>query len=89
MWTTYKFGGGWKVGGGLEGIGKRFANATNTVEIQDYQRVDALVQYETKQYSLKLNVFNLFDEKYYEGIYSGHVLPGTPRAAQLTVSTKF
>ncbi|MES2831462.1 MAG: TonB-dependent siderophore receptor [Pseudomonadota bacterium] len=89
LWSTYKVAKGWKVGGGLEGVGTRYANATNTAAVPSYKRVDALVEYSPKPYSIKLNVFNLFDEKYYEGVYSGHVLPGTPRTAQLTVSTKF
>jgi catecholate siderophore receptor len=90
VWTTYKLGGGWKVGGGIEGVGDRFANATNTIVVPAYNRVDALVEYAvSKAYSLKLNVFNLFDKKYYEGVYTGHVMPGTPRAAQLTLTAKF
>ncbi|WP_205609603.1 TonB-dependent receptor [Noviherbaspirillum galbum] len=89
LWTTYKFAPGWKVGGGLEGVGLRYANATNTIEVPAYKRVDALLEYAAKKYSIKLNVFNLFNEKYYEGVYTGHVLPGTPRAVQLTLGTKF
>ena len=89
VWSTYKLGGGWKVGGGLEGVGMRYANATNVTEVPAYKRVDALVEYATKSYALKLNVFNLLNEKYYEGVYAGHVLPGTPRAFQVTLSTKF
>ncbi|MBC7501244.1 MAG: TonB-dependent siderophore receptor [Herminiimonas sp.] len=89
LWSTYKLGGGWKVGGGLEGVGARFANANNINVVPSYKRVDALVEYAVKAYALKLNVFNLFNEKYYEGVYAGHVLPGTPRTMQLTLSTKF
>ena len=37
----------------------------------------------------KLNVFNLLNKRYYEGIYRGHVVPGTDRAAQLMLSMKF
>jgi catecholate siderophore receptor len=89
VWTTYKLPGGWKVGGGLEGVGARFANATNTITVPGYKRVDALLEYAVKAYAVKLNVFNLFNEKYYEGIYTGHVMPGTPRALQVTLTTKF
>lgn len=93
IWTTYKLGhwlnGEWKVGGGLEGVGSRYANAANTVEIDAYERLDAIVEYQAKSYAVKLNVFNLLDQEYYEGIYQGHVVPGTPIAAQLTFTTKF
>ncbi len=89
LWTTYKLGGGWKVGGGLEGVGDRFGNAANTNVVPAYRRVDALLEYAVKAYAVKLNVLNLFDKKYYEGVYTGHVLPGTPRAVQVTFSTRF
>ncbi len=89
LWTTYKVADGWKVGGGLEGVGMRYANATNTIEVPTYKRVDALLEYAVKSYAVKLNAFNLFNEKYYEGVYTGHVMPGTPRALQLTLSTRF
>ena len=53
------------------------------------RRKGVVVEYDAKSYAVKLNVFNLFNEKYYEGVYTGHVLPGTPRAMQVTLSTKF
>jgi len=89
LWTTYKFAPGWKVGGGVEGVGDRWANSANSALVPGYRRVDALLEYAAKAYSVKLNVLNLFDKKYYEGVYAGHVLPGTERAMQLTLTTKF
>ena len=90
LWTTYKLPYGFKVGAGIEGTGKRYANATNTIAIKGYTRVDALVEYQaTKNVGVKLNVKNLFNRKYYEGIYAGHILPGTPRAYELTLTAKF
>lgn len=67
----------------------RYANAANTIEAPAYKRVDALLEHATKFYAIKLNVFNRFNEKYYQGVYTGHVLPGTPRAVQVTLTTKF
>jgi catecholate siderophore receptor len=89
IWTTYRLPGGWRVGGGVEGVGARFANAANTIVVPGYKRVDALVEYAAKPFAVKLNVLNLFNEKYYEGVYTGHVMPGTSRALQLTLTTKF
>jgi catecholate siderophore receptor len=89
VWSTYQLDERWKVGGGVEAVGKRYGNNTNTNAAPSYMRWDALVQYQLEKYAFKLNVFNLFNQKYYEGIYSGHVVPGTTRTAQLTVSTKF
>lgn len=90
LWSTYdfKFHGDWKIGAGIEGVGARYANANNRIDIPAYTRVDAMIEYAIKQYSLRVNLFNLCNKKYYEGIYTGHVIPGTPLAAQVTLSMK-
>jgi len=46
-------------------------------------------EYRWSNYALKLNVLNLFDDDYYEGVYAGHAVPGTKRALQLTFSATF
>lgn len=93
IWSTYSLGemlgGRWKVGGGIEAVSRRYSNPANTISLAAYERVDAIISYDTKSYGLKLNIFNLFDKKYYEGLYTGHTVPGTPRAAQLTATVKF
>jgi catecholate siderophore receptor len=90
VWSTYtiKFHGNWKIGGGIEGVGLRYANANNFISIPAYTRVDGLLEYSRENYAVRLNVFNLLNEKYYEGIYTGHVVPGTNRAAQLTLTMR-
>ncbi|WP_409992415.1 hypothetical protein [Plasticicumulans sp.] len=30
VWTTYDLGGGWEIGGGVQGAGKRYGSNTNT-----------------------------------------------------------
>ena len=89
LWSTYKVGGGWKVGLGGERVGMRQANTTNSNAVPSYTRYDALVEYAYQQYSVKLNVFNLLNKDYYEGVYAGHTVPGTKRAAQVTFGVKF
>jgi catecholate siderophore receptor len=89
LWTVYKLSSRWKIGGGLEAVGKRFANTTNTNEAPGYTRADAMLSYEHQNYLFKLNVLNLADRKYYEGIYQGHVVPGTARNVQLSAEYKF
>lgn len=98
LWTTYRLPAGWRVGGGVEGRGARLAygipngTAIPTVnEAPGYRRWDAMVSYEQAKYLIKLNVLNLFDRRYYESVYEngGHVVPGTTRAAQVTVEYKF
>lgn len=98
LWTTYKLGGGWKIGGGVEAKGARLAYGIRpgSDEIEPnvapgYRRWDAMVAFEQARYTLKLNILNLLDEKYYESVYDngGHVVPGTERAVQLTAELRF
>lgn len=89
LWSTYRLGGGWKVGGGVEAIASRYGNATNTNLVPGYKRTDAMLAYESRPATLRLNVLNLFDKPYYEGVYQGHVIPGTLRAVQLTLEMKY
>ena len=66
------------------------AIGNNSNEAPSYVRWDAMAEYElANNWALKLNVFNLFNRRYYEGVYAGHIIPGTDRVAQLTLSTKF
>ncbi len=89
LWTTYKLGGGWKIGGGLEAVGAR-TPADNYVNIApSYTRWDAMASYDQETYYVKLNINNLFDTTYYESLYRGHVVPGTSRTAQLSVGLRF
>ena len=81
LWSTYMLTGHWKIGGGVEAKGKRFAYqpqqavsgafvngqfTPNTAEA--YQRWDAMVAYEEKHWALRLNIKNAFDRLYYDSI---------------------
>lgn len=89
LWTTYKLGGGWKIGGGLESISDR-TPADNYVNIAPaYTRFDALIAYEQENYYVKLNINNVLNEKIYDTLYRGFLVPGTSRTAQLSVGLKF
>jgi len=89
LWSTYKLTQAWKIGAGVEAVGKRYANASNTVTVPAYTRVDGLIEFSQERYDLKFNLLNAFNVDYYEGVYAGHVLPGTARAAQVTLRLKF
>ena len=89
FWSTYKLGDGWRVGGGVEGVGDRFGDQTNANMVPGYSRVDGLIEYSQHRYTVKLNALNLLNKTYYEGVYAGHVLPGNKRAVQLTVELKY
>ena len=89
IWNTYKLTDRIKIGGGLEKVGLRYANTTNTNALPAYTRLDAMAEYTFDPYTLQLNIKNLANTDYYEGVYSGHVVPGTKRSVQVSMNVKF
>ncbi|MBL8471481.1 MAG: TonB-dependent siderophore receptor [Rhodocyclaceae bacterium] len=99
LWTTYKFAPHWKVGGGVEGKSARLAYAaTSTTAVPvtpniapSYQRWDAMLAYAAGNHALRVNLFNLFNTRYYESVYEngGHVVPGAQRTLQISFDYKF
>ena len=104
LWSTYWLFGGWKVGGGVEAKGDRQAvnpsgagavptlNGTyfpNTAP--SFVRWDAMLAYEHQDWSVRLNIKNLFDKLYYDSVYDngGFTVPGTRRTAILSGEFKF
>jgi len=98
IWTTYKFAENWKVGGGVFGVGQRqvYGLTTNpgaitANQVPAYARVDAMLQYDIKEYSLKLNIMNLLNTTNYESVYvnGGFAIPGTLRSYQVQGVVRF
>lgn len=97
LWTTYKLGGGWKVGGGLDYKSERLgyvpssANPYNPNAIPSYTRWDAMVAYEQPKYTVRLNVQNVFDKLYYDALYDngGFTVPGQARRFILSGEYRF
>lgn len=106
LWSTYQLPAGWKVGAGMETKGQRLVYSPSTTNADTlfttsgqfvpntapaYARYDAMIAYERKDWSLRLNLQNLFDKVYYDALYDngGFAVPGTRRRAILTATTKF
>jgi len=92
VWTIYRLGGGWEVGGGLNANSGWWANDLNNTKMPSYVVVDATVAYVQQKYEVRLNLYNLSDEVYYVGAYQNsgdRVIPGMPRAASLTMRYNF
>jgi catecholate siderophore receptor len=92
VWTVYRLGGGWEVGGGAFASGSWWLDDQNRGKAPSYVRWDGTVAYVQKKYDVRLNVFNLFDEKYYIGGYQNNpnrVIPGLPRSAMLSMNYRF
>ena len=96
IWTTYAFQDnplrGLEVGGGLFAMSGRKADLANKVDADAYARVDLFTRYKVNEtVSLALNVDNLFDEYYAEGLYYGSnfIVPGAPRSVFGTIQIEF
>lgn len=98
LWTTYKLPYGWKVGGGVNGMGRRnvysMSNDAGTGPwnwVPAQMQVDGLIQYDAKQYTVRLNAYNVFNQTNYVSLYQngGFAVPGTYQAFQLGLTYKF
>lgn len=86
-WTSYTFLPNWEIGGGAFYMSERFANNTNTVQVGSFVRWDGMVAYHQPKYDVRLNLFNIFDKKYYDALIQsdgGRSVPGTGRTAMLS-----
>jgi catecholate siderophore receptor len=89
FWTTYQFLQNWEVGGGAVYTSSRYAANTDTVEVGGYTRWDGTLAYHQPKFDVRLNVFNIFDKKYYDALIpsdGGRAVPGSGRTAMVTVS---
>lgn len=94
IWTTYKVTDKITGGLGLYYVGKRYASDGNSDQSSTrfaaaYTRVDAMISYDMRPYTIKLNLNNLTNKKYYDAMYAGHASAAAPREAQLTVAYKY
>ncbi|MFL6696227.1 MAG: TonB-dependent receptor [Vitreoscilla sp.] len=89
LWTTYELVPHWDIGGGAVYASKRYANNTNATQVGGYARWDGTLAYHQPKYDLRLNVFNLFDRRYFDALIpsdGGRAVPGTGRSAMLSLS---
>jgi catecholate siderophore receptor len=93
LWTTYDLPFGLQVGGGAQFLGSRLNNFSSNANVRrapDYWLFDAMLAYEVNDnVTLRLNVYNLADERYIDRVGGGHFVPGSGRAATLTAEFSF
>ena len=105
IWTTYALTSAWKIGGGIEAKGERYAYVPSSTNADaqfvnghfnpnsapGYARVDAMVAYEQPKWAVRLNIKNLLNKEYYDAVYDngGLVVPGNRRQAIVTTEYKF
>jgi catecholate siderophore receptor len=91
LWTTYQLPWNFEFGGGAQFVDSRYSsNGANRRQAPDYWLFDATLAYNVnKNFSLRLNIMNLADERYIDRVGGGHFIPGAGRTAVLTASLKF
>ncbi|HYC35451.1 MAG TPA: TonB-dependent siderophore receptor [Usitatibacter sp.] len=92
VWTVYRLGGGWEIGGGVRGTSGFWLNDANTGEVPAAVVVDLTAAYAKDDYEIRLNVINASDKTYYIGGYQNNpnrVIPGEPRTYSVTFRYNF
>jgi iron complex outermembrane recepter protein len=95
IWTVYQLTSvpGLQLGAGIYYVGSREATLPNTFKLASYVRTDAMASYQQGRWKTQLNIFNLFNRKYYTGgsaaTFDYTLMPSSPLTAQVTVSYQF
>jgi catecholate siderophore receptor len=92
VWTVYRLGEGWQVGGGMFASSSRWLDEQNRAKVPGWARFDAMIGYIQRSYDVQLNVFNIFNKVYYTGGYQNNpvrVLPGQSLTGMLTLRYRF
>ncbi|WP_298920375.1 TonB-dependent siderophore receptor [uncultured Nostoc sp.] len=95
LWTTYTFltGSLKGFGGGIgfNYVGDQMPDSFDTYTIPSYFLTDAALYYRNNNFSVGLNLNNIFNVRYYEASfdYLQRIIPGRPYTAQLTVKWEF
>jgi catecholate siderophore receptor len=89
LWTTFECLPHWDIGGGAVYASRRYANNTDATQVGGYARWDSVLGYHQPRYDVRLNVFNVFDRRYFDALIpsdGGRAVPGTGRSAMLSFS---
>ncbi|SIR32037.1 catecholate siderophore receptor [Shewanella morhuae] len=91
LFTTYDITEAFNLGGGAYYMGEVYGNTANTLSIPSYWRFDAVSSYKMNEFlTLRLNVQNLTDERYYDKAYSAHFANMAPgRLVMLSADMHF
>jgi catecholate siderophore receptor len=92
LWTTYSITDKAQVGFGTQYMGSRTSNdsSASSRTAPGYWTMDAMLSYKlSPKVSLRLNIYNLADERFVGSVGGGQFVPGAGRSAALTASVKF
>ncbi|MDB6139259.1 MAG: TonB-dependent siderophore receptor [Verrucomicrobiaceae bacterium] len=96
LWSTYELPWKFQVGFGANAVSSRTASQSPDpangllMEAPGYVIYSAMLKYHlTDKIDLQVNVMNLTDRYYYDGVHPGHVVPGPGRTLYLSTNFKF
>lgn len=90
VWLTWAFAPQWSVNGGVQIVGRTFADNANTLARPAYTVVNGGLQWKPDaKTTLALRVYNLFDTVYATSGNTTQWLLGMPRTAELSLNVKF
>jgi catecholate siderophore receptor len=89
MWSTYKLSTLWRIGGGLNYRSKQ-TTLINENTAQAFTTVDVMVERSIgDSNTVKLNITNLTNKLYADGLYSSFYTPGAPRRVEMSWKSMF
>ena len=91
VWTTYQVLPQLRLGGGITFRSSQTPNRNPPgIYAPSFVTGDLMAQYDfSDAVSLMLNVTNVTNAYYADGLYSGHYIPGAPRNVQATLTMRF
>jgi catecholate siderophore receptor len=95
LWAEYDITDAWEVGLGGNYLDSRFADSAQTAKVPGYVVVNTMTSYRLgHRLTIQLNLNNLFDRRYYDGVYftsvsENHAVPGPGRTLKATFRASF
>ncbi|MDX3893724.1 TonB-dependent receptor [Pusillimonas sp.] len=92
VWLSWNFRPGWTAMGGVQYVGKRYADNANTLELPSYTSTDLALRWQVdKRTTITARGYNVFDKAYYATAYYTPTqwLYGPGRRFELTLNHRF
>jgi len=90
LFAIYELPHGLEIGSAYTYFGARKTDITATLEVPSYQTVDFFARWRANdRLHLTLNLYNVFDERYFNNGFGAWSVPGDPRSFKLTATYKF
>ncbi len=96
FWTTYELPWNLEIGAGADVVSSRNASlspdlSTGLIKaVPGYVTFNAMAKYHlNKNIDIQVNLTNIGDKYYYDGIHPGHIVPGLGRTLLVSTSFKF